>query len=45
MPLSSMLPIVLGCRLILNLGETYYQPFSGEMTLDARNEPDYDIED
>ncbi|KIM36658.1 hypothetical protein M413DRAFT_31497 [Hebeloma cylindrosporum] len=35
MPLSSMLPIVLGCRLILNLRETYYQPFSGEMTLNS----------
>ena len=41
MLLLSVLPSVLGCRLILNLRETYYPPFSGEMTLDARYEVDY----
>ncbi|KIM36652.1 hypothetical protein M413DRAFT_13817 [Hebeloma cylindrosporum] len=39
---STMLPIVLGCRLILNLRETYYQPFAGEVTLNLGDEPDYD---
>ena len=37
-----MLPTVLGCRLILNLREAYYQPFSGEVTLNLCNEPNYD---
>ncbi|KIM36653.1 hypothetical protein M413DRAFT_448997 [Hebeloma cylindrosporum] len=39
---STMFPVVLGCRLILNLRESYYQPFTGEMTLNRRNEPNYD---
>jgi len=37
-----MLPTVLGCRLILNLRETYYQPFSVEVTLNLSDEPNYD---